>query len=97
MIRRPPRSTLFPYTTLFRSTNNVPWASLNASDKTVNSKWDYGTRNWAARYDGTLASTWLIDGAFTWSWNHFTETPLADVTQISDESRLLQAGTFNPQ
>src|SRR2546426_11575685 len=30
MIRRPPRSTLFPYTTLFRSTSaevrNVPWA-----------------------------------------------------------------------
>src|SRR2546421_81383 len=78
-------------------TNNVPWASLNASDKTVNSKWDYGTRNWAARYDGTLTSTWLIDGAFTWSWNHFTETPLADVTQISDESALLQAGTFNAQ
>src|SRR5437764_3298490 len=78
-------------------TNNVPWATLNASDKTVNSKWDYGTRNWAARYDGTLTSTWLVDGAFTWSWNHFTETPLADVTQIQDESALLQAGTFNAQ
>src|SRR5436309_8872561 len=26
MIRRPPRSTLFPYTTLFRS-RNIPWAS----------------------------------------------------------------------
>src|SRR5256885_15632911 len=24
MIRRPPRSTLFPYTTLFRSTHSVP-------------------------------------------------------------------------
>src|SRR3712207_8174842 len=24
MIRRPPRSTLFPYTTLFRSTDSVP-------------------------------------------------------------------------
>src|SRR6266481_2623256 len=78
-------------------TNNVPWATLNASDKTVNSKWDYGTRNWAARYDGTLSSTWLIDSAFTWSWNHFTETPLADVTQVSDESGLSQAGTFNAQ
>jgi len=78
-------------------TNNVPWATLNATDKTVNSKWDYGTRNWALRYDGTLSSTWLIDGAFTWSWNHFTETPLADVTQIVDESGLFQAGTFNAQ
>src|SRR5687768_18085098 len=25
MIRRPPRSTLFPYTTLFRSTSRQPW------------------------------------------------------------------------
>src|SRR5207253_5184697 len=25
MIRRPPRSTLFPYTTLFRSTRPGPW------------------------------------------------------------------------
>jgi len=78
-------------------TNNVPWATLNASDKTVNSKWDYGTRNWAARYDGTLTSTWLIDGAFTWSWNHFSEKPLADITQIFDESGLFKAGTFTAQ
>src|SRR5438132_2880613 len=27
MIRRPPRSTLFPYTTLFRSPPPFPWAS----------------------------------------------------------------------
>src|SRR5437660_11196973 len=78
-------------------TNNVPWATLNASDKTVNSKWDYGTRNWAARYDGTLTSTWLIDGAFTWSWNHFSEKPLADITQSFDESGLFKAGTFTAQ
>src|SRR5438309_5256581 len=35
MIRRPPRSTLFPYTTLFRSKNCIParkrgWAGLRA-------------------------------------------------------------------
>src|SRR2546430_13327779 len=28
MIRRPPRSTLFPYTTLFRSASNFPHQSL---------------------------------------------------------------------
>src|SRR5216684_8556064 len=27
MIRRPPRSTLFPYTTLFRSRPNIAWSS----------------------------------------------------------------------
>ena len=82
-------------------TNNVPWSTLNAEDKTVNSKWDYGTRNWAVRYDGALTNTWLIDGAFTWSWNHFTETPFADVTQIVDNSQTAalagQRGAFNAQ
>src|SRR6202521_2011686 len=78
-------------------TNNVPWATLAASDKTVNSKWDYGTRNWAVRYDGALTSTWLIDSAFTWSWNHFSEKPLADVTQIVDETNSNLQGTFNAQ
>src|SRR2546427_6488962 len=29
MIRRPPRSTLFPYTTLFRSGITVPMATVN--------------------------------------------------------------------
>jgi carboxypeptidase family protein len=82
-------------------TNNVPWSTLNAEDKTVNSKWDFGTRNWAVRYDGTLTSSWLVDGAFTWSWNHFSETPLADVTQIVDNTQTAgiagQRGAFNAQ
>src|SRR5258707_10046981 len=30
MIRRPPRSTLFPYTTLFRSQTNYMWTGLPA-------------------------------------------------------------------
>src|SRR2546422_7790736 len=34
MIRRPPRSTLFPYTTLFRS--DPAWLSYDAATKTVN-------------------------------------------------------------
>src|SRR2546430_13917871 len=28
MIRRPPRSTLFPYTTLFRSFSKMPWLDV---------------------------------------------------------------------
>src|SRR3989475_8424508 len=34
MIRRPPRSTLFPYTTLFRSTV-VGWAGLRGGDSLI--------------------------------------------------------------
>src|SRR6478735_11548485 len=32
MIRRPPRSTLFPYTTLFRSPPAVPWPAVSRRD-----------------------------------------------------------------
>src|SRR6266704_394547 len=49
MIRRPPRSTLFPYTTLFRSVlkltpSPIPW---------------WGTRNWSARFRTDRKSTRL--------------------------------------
>src|SRR5256885_12288338 len=35
MIRRPPRSTLFPYTTLFRSNRGLPGCQVGESDVTV--------------------------------------------------------------
>src|SRR2546427_9379605 len=31
MIRRPPRSTLFPYTTLFRSLRRLPWGTVGVA------------------------------------------------------------------
>src|SRR3712207_8486935 len=34
MIRRPPRSTLFPYTTLFRSASGL-WAALGCGERVV--------------------------------------------------------------
>src|SRR3712207_8383882 len=42
MIRRPPRSTLFPYTTLFRS-----FPAINVNDAVTKSKFDnrYGIRH----------------------------------------------------
>src|SRR5258705_7197243 len=45
MIRRPPRSTLFPYTTLFRSKINKDAKFSNGEDVTADSfvdAWDYG-------------------------------------------------------
>src|SRR2546430_10882327 len=47
MIRRPPRSTLFPYTTLFRSRVNLALAGAQDGVKTVkdlNPHLDYTTR-----------------------------------------------------
>jgi Carboxypeptidase regulatory-like domain/TonB dependent receptor-like, beta-barrel len=72
---------------------------LNADNTTVNSSWNYGTRNWDTRYDGAISPTWTIDAAFTWSWNHFTEAPQQNVTQIVDSTQVNnpgQRGTFTP-
>src|SRR3712207_9507997 len=35
MIRRPPRSTLFPYTTLFRSSDHLPGLVAHCQDRAV--------------------------------------------------------------
>src|SRR5712691_1366261 len=82
-------------------TNDGPYATLTANDKTANSSWNCGTRNWAVRYDGAFGSSFLVDGAFTWSWNHFHEKPLFDITQIVDNTQIysqnLQRGSFNAQ
>src|SRR5216683_812269 len=82
-------------------TNDAPYATLTANDKTANSSWNYGTRNWSVRYDGTFGSSFLVDGAFTWSWNHFHEKPLFDITQIVDNTQISslsgQRGAFNAQ
>ena len=56
---------------------------LNTPNDTAMSKWDYGTRNWVVRYNGTLSPTWLVNGSFTWNHTHFDETPKFDVSQVA--------------
>ncbi len=68
-------------------TNPTAFSTLNIDNTSANSKWDYGTRNWATRYDGAFGSSLLVDAAFTWSWNHFTETPATNVYNIVDNTQ----------
>src|SRR2546422_5957979 len=53
MIRRPPRSTLFPYTTLFRSINGVDELKLRAS---------YGTAGLRPTYDAQYETYQIVGG-----------------------------------
>src|SRR5947209_14257537 len=41
MIRRPPRSTLFPYTTLFRSRSKCASSKTTPSDRLSGSRWSF--------------------------------------------------------
>ena len=82
-------------------TNPTAFSTLNADNTSANSKWEYGTRNWATRYDGAFGSSWLVDAAFTWSWNFFKETPATNVYNIVDNTQAYglpgQRGVFNAQ
>ncbi len=80
-------------------TNPTAFATLNIDNLSANSKWDYGTRNWSTRYDGAFGTSLLVDAAFTWSWNHFTETPATNVYNIFDVTQINagQRGAFTAQ
>ena len=88
-------------------TDPSAFSNLAINNNTGFSKQDYGTRQWATRYDGAFGSSWLVDAAFTWSWNHFNETPqfpnvygIQDNTQIAGNTgqagSFIGAGYFNP-
>src|SRR5688572_26674384 len=60
MIRRPPRSTLFPYTTLFRSSavfDNIPLTALALKQ----GGYDWGMLAYAVGFGGTM--TWFGSSA----------------------------------
>jgi len=80
-------------------TNPTAFSTLNSDNTSANSKWEYGTRNWAVRYDGAFGSSVLVDAAFTWGWNFFKETPATNVYQIIDNTQIAagQRGSFNAQ
>jgi len=79
-------------------TNPTAFSTLNADNNSGNSKWEYGTRNWATRYDGAIGSSLLVDGAFTWGWNRFKETAqFPNVYNVVDNTQIAtgQRGSFN--
>ncbi len=66
--------------------NLAPWSTLNIDNATANSKQNFGSRNLAVRYNGTLGSSLIVDAAYTMNWNQFFEAPfnlpeIADFTQ----------------
>lgn len=64
-------------------TNLSSFAFLNIDNNTADSVLDYGTRNWAVRYNGSLSPTWTLNSSFSQGKSTFDETGFADVNQIA--------------
>src|SRR2546430_13618225 len=63
MIRRPPRSTLFPYTTLFRS---YQWTSANGLGNWPIGARAYDLSNRALGQDITTGAVYILDADYTY-------------------------------
>lgn len=59
------------------STSNVP-ESL--------SSYQYGSRDSLARINVTITPTWVADVSYTYNYDHFVETPAANVYELRDRS-----------
>ncbi len=68
-------------------TNRAPHNTLNIDNDSANSILDYGTRNTAVRYNGSLTSTWTVSGSFSQGRNRFDETGFESIPQIVDRTQ----------
>ncbi len=48
---------------------------LETASASTFDKLQYGTRNFVARYNGTLSPTWLFNASFAWGHNNLKDTP----------------------
>lgn len=64
-------------------TNLSSYSFLNTDNTTADSVLDYGTRNWAFRYNGSLSTTWTVNSSFSKGRSTFNETGFADINQIA--------------
>jgi len=83
-------------------TTHSPFSTLNSDNVSGNSRWDFGTRSWDSRLYATLSSSWTADFAFTYGWNHFTETPqdntIYPITDLTQTAGLAgQRGSYQAQ
>src|SRR5436190_10793291 len=93
MIRRPPRSTLFPYTTLFRS--NSSCSGTGCHRRPSDNEHDFG-----ANFGGPIKIPFLYHGTskhhsfFYFDWEAFHQAGGSNVPTLSIPSVLERGGNF---
>ena len=68
--------------------NRAPHNTLNIDNTTAVSTLDFGTRNTAVRYNGTLSQTWTVSSSFSQGRNKFDEIGFDPIAQIVDQTQL---------
>jgi hypothetical protein len=68
-------------------TNLAPFRTLNIDNTTATSKLEYGTRNIAVRYNGTLTPTLTLSASFSQGANTFDESGFANFNQIINRTQ----------
>src|SRR2546422_9180101 len=91
MIRRPPRSTLFPYTTLFRSWNVKPRAPLPSPSSSGNAS---GLRGGPRRFLSTcpVVPNWRALPSHRTTWRPTMNLPSTTTTRSDLETQLESIG-----
>jgi carboxypeptidase family protein len=77
-------------------TNNAPHNTLNIDNTTANSVLDYGTRNIATRYNGSINPSWTVSASFSQGRNRFNEKDFDNLVGITDFTGQPR-GVFRPQ
>ena len=75
-------------------------AGPQTASKTTFDKLQYGTRNVAARYNGTLSPTWLFNASWAWGHNNLSDTPaFPDTYVVTDRIQRNPCGppVFSPE
>ena len=70
------------------------------ASKTTFDKLHYGTRNFVARYNGTLSPSWLLNASWSWGHNYLSDTPSdPNVYSVVDRIQRNPCGppVFNPE
>src|SRR2546428_6673999 len=87
MIRRPPRSTLFPYTTLFRSVQRPALGSLQGQTSSAHSYWLLGASVLARGVQNSEFETcpvWVLGMDMGWRFGPRSEEHTSELQSRSD-------------
>ncbi len=68
------------------TTNVAPFNNLNVDNTTANSRLNYGTRNTAIRYNGSLSSSWTVSASLSQGRNTFNESDFDAFPNIVDRT-----------